>query len=419
MSKYITVICLLAVFAVHKVRASGFALYEASVRITGMMGAYVANGHDVSTIFFNPAGLAQLSGLHISVGAAFIAPRDKFRGPLPYSVNEYMMEKQTFFVPDAYASYSVTPKLSFGLGMYVPYGLGTKWKPGWVGGRFALKTNLQVMVLNPVVSYRLPDIGPVKTYIGGGVIIGIKGDATLSREVTDFVGQTGVQTGTVYLDGSQEKTPVGYNLGIIIKPSDMLSFGFTYRSQLKLKLRGNAVFTDLPTSGFPNGVVGSLKITTPANWAAGVNVHPTRNLSVEFDYVWYGWSSFDSLNVHFDTHTPALQDINSPRLYHNTSQYRLGAEYNVEKITGLTVRGGITYDQNPIPDRTLDPILPDANRWDFSCGLSYQITPQVSFDAFYMFIRAKERKIDTPQNPLEGYYNTKANLFGAALSFSF
>jgi long-chain fatty acid transport protein len=180
-----------------------------------------------------------------------------------------MMEKQTFFVPDAYASYSVTPKLSFGLGMYVPYGLGTKWKPGWVGSRFALKTNLQVMVLNPVVSYRLPDIGPVKTYIGGGVVIGIKGDATLSREVTDFVGQTGVQTGTVYLDGSQEKTPVGYNLGIILKPSDMISFGFTYRSQLKLKLRGNAVFTNLPVSGFPNGVVGSLNITTPANWAAG------------------------------------------------------------------------------------------------------------------------------------------------------
>jgi long-chain fatty acid transport protein len=118
-------------------------------------------------------------------------------------------------------------------------------------------------------------------------------------------------------------------------------------------------------------------------------------------------------------HTPALQDINSPRLYHNTSQYRLGAEYNVEKVNGLTVRGGITYDQNPIPDKTLDPILPDADRWDFSCGFSYQVTPQVSFDAFYMFIRAKERKIDTPENPLEGYYNTKANLFGAALSFSF
>ena len=415
MYRYVTIICLVCVVAAGKVRASGFALYEASVRITGMMGAYVANGHDVSTIFYNPAGLAQLSGLNLNFGAAFIAPRNKFRGPLPYSTNEYLMEKQTFFVPDAYASYAVTPKLSFGIGMYAPFGLGTKWKPGWVGSRYAVKTELQVLVLNPVASYRLPDIGPVKTYIGGGVIIGLKGDAKLSREVDDFVGQTG----SVSLDGSQESTPVGYNFGIIVRPSDMVSVGFTYRSQLKLKLRGDAVFSNLPESGFPSGVTGSLTIKTPANWAAGINVHPIEDLSVEFDYVWYGWSSFKNLDIYFDKHTPALQDLKNPRNYHNTSQYRLGAEYNVKKVTGLTVRAGITYDENPIPDNTLDPTLPDANRLDFSGGFSYQITPQVSFDAFYMFIRANERKIDTPENPLEGYYNTKANLFGAALSFSF
>lgn len=410
MRKFLYVLILTCTLSVSKAYSSGFALYEASVRIAGMMGAYVANGNHVSTVFYNPAGLAQLSGLNVSLGNTFIAPRTTFRGPLPNSLAETHMINQTFNVPDFYASYQIMNGFTAGIGVYAPFGLGAKWPSDWVGRADAVNTEVQTLFVNPTLAYKLPIPG-LNIMIGGGVMFTGYSKVKLTRAVTELVPE-----GSFTLSGSQTKTAIGYNLGILIKPIDMISIGFTYRSRMDVKYEGTASFTSLPSSEFPQGVKGNTELNMPANLAVGVNVKPINKLSVEADYVWYQWSSFKTLDISFTKQTTLLQDMSIPRNYKDTYQVRVGAEYKDAFLPGLTLRGGISYDESPIPNSTLDPTLPDANRWAFSGGVSYGLTKMISVDAFYMFIRAKERKTTTNFEGLNGYYNTYADLYGIGLN---
>jgi long-chain fatty acid transport protein len=411
MRKVLLTLVALAI-SITSAHASGFALYEASVRISGMMGAYVANGNHVSTIFFNPAGLAQLSGTHVHAGGVMIAPRTSFRGPFP-SVEKTDMETQEFIVPNIYVSHQIMDDLTLGLGVYAPFGLGSKWDQDWVGNSYSTETRIQTAVANPVVAYKLPDFGAGDIMIGAGLQVGFLGNATLERAITDFANRDGM----IRLEGETDGLYYGYNFGIIYRPISKLSFGFSYKSQLELEFSGDAEFTDLPESVFPE-TTGGLTITTPAHWAAGISAEPVEHLTVNFDYVWWGWSSYDELFIDFENETAVLQDLRSIRDYEDVFQLRLGMEYGLPQVSNMMIRGGIGFDKNPIPDYTIDPTLPDTDRLLFSGGLTYAFNDNFAVDMYYTFIRGEQREVDEPRNPLKGIYNTYANIFGLAFSMT-
>jgi long-chain fatty acid transport protein len=54
--------------------ANGFDIYEQSAKAVGLGGAFIAQADDPSAIFFNPAGIVQLEGTQLSVGACSIMP---------------------------------------------------------------------------------------------------------------------------------------------------------------------------------------------------------------------------------------------------------------------------------------------------------------------------------------------------------
>ena len=327
------------------------------------------------------------------------------------------MESKTFPIPNIYASYQIAEGLTAGLGVYIPFGLGSKWDRNWVGSGIATETGIQTAVVAPTIAYMLPFKEYGEISIGASLQIGVLASAKLERKVYDF-GTDGVSL----LEGSSEEIYYGYNVGIIYKPMDKLAIGFSYRSQLELNIVGEATFTNLPSSGFINGAKGDLKITTPANWTLGISVRPTEDLTLNLDYVNWGWSSYDTLKVVFreEYRTLAVNEIISPRLYNDTYQLRFGAEYIVRAVNGLTVRGGVGFDNNPVPDETIDPTLPDTDRIIGALGASYYVTPNVGFNLYYTFIRGFERKSDnSANNSIHGYFNTHANIFGAGISLSF
>jgi long-chain fatty acid transport protein len=403
----------------QQAKSGGFALFEMSTRVSGMMGAYVADGRDVSTIFFNPAGLAQLSGFNIQVGGVMIAPRTTFRGPYPNSVEETKMVPSEFILPHIYASYQVMKDLTVGVGIYAPFGLGSKWERDWIHAGTATETRLQTAVISPTVAYRMAFDGIGEISVGASLQIGLLSNATLERVATDLSRPTDGSFRTVRLEGEGKETYTGYSFGFMYKPMELISVGFSYRSQLELNLVGDATFTGLPESQFIPGTQGDLQIVTPANWTLGVSIRPNEKLTLNLDYVNWGWSSYDSLNIDFyeDYETDFLADINNPRLYDDVYQIRFGAEYIVNE--SLIVRGGLGFDKNPVPDQTFDPTLPDTDRLLTSLGATYSITKGMDIHLYYTFIRGAERLVDLETNKHRGYYNTYANLFGAGLSFAF
>jgi len=399
-----------------------------------MLGAFSAYAEHVSTIYYNPAGMAGLHGIQISGGATIIAPRSTFRGPFPSSTpfpgsqQTYRMKKDNFFVPNFYASYEIKDGLAAGVGVYAPYGLGTEWDRNWVGRTEAIKTSVQTVFVQPTVAYTLPNFGIGKVKVGAGLMIAAYGSVELSRAVENFA----VQNDVFDLQGDLKKPGFGYNLGLLVQPNDMISLGFTYRSKVNVTFNGDANFGDLPTSQFPTGTTGETTLELPANWVAALNVKPAKNLSFEFDYVWWGWSSYDKLKINFDQTVPAFnsagfacdadmqgKQICSERGYKNSYQLRLGGEYKNIGVQGLDIRAGIAYDKTPLPTKYMDPTLPDSDRWLFSGGFSYDITPNFTVDASYIFIRAKERVNRESLNGFHGVYNTYANLPSLGLTLKF
>jgi long-chain fatty acid transport protein len=379
-----------------------------------MLGAFSAYADHVSTIYYNPAGLSGLDGVRVSGGATIIAPRSSFRGPFPSSTpfpgnqRKYNMEKQNFFVPNFYASYQIKDGLTAGIGVYAPFGLGTKWDQDWVGRTEAIETSIETIFVQPTVAYTLPEFGIGKVKVGAGLMIAAYGHVQLSRAVENFA----VQDDVFALDGELEQPAVGYNLGLMFEPNDIVTLGFTYRSKVEVEFSGDADFGTLPNSLFPNGASGGTTLELPANWVAALNVNATNDLSFEVDYVWWGWSSYDELVIEFDQTIPAFgsDQLASERGYEDSWQIRLGSEYQDAGVEGLDLRAGIAYDESPLPTRYMDPTLPDSDRWLFSGGLTYDITPNLSVDAAYIFIRAKERTNRVSENGLHGVYNTYANL---------
>ncbi|GAA5523339.1 OmpP1/FadL family transporter [Aliifodinibius salicampi] len=403
--------------------ASGFSIYEASVRANGMLGAFSAYADHVSTIYYNPAGLSGLDGLRISTGATIIAPRSTFRGPFassaafPSSNRRYDMEKQNFFVPNFYASYEIKEGLTAGIGVYAPFGLGTKWNQNWVGRTEAINSSIETIFVQPTIGYQLPDFGIGNIKVGAGLMIAAHGKVELSRAVEDFA----VEDDIFSLDGELDKPGIGYNLGLLYEPDEMVTLGFTYRSKVETKFSGSADFGDLPTALFPSDTEGGTTLELPANWVAALNVQASENLSLEVDYVWWGWSSYDELVIEFDQPIPAFgsNQLANTRGYENSWQLRVGGEYLNAGVEGLDLRAGIAYDESPLPAEYMDPTLPDSDRWLFSGGVSYDLTDYLTVDASYIFIRAKERVNRESENGFHGIYNTHANLPSLGLTMKF
>ncbi|HKL18232.1 MAG TPA: OmpP1/FadL family transporter [Halalkalibaculum sp.] len=416
MRKFLATICFIFIGS-YSALASGFSIYEASIRANGMLGAFSAYADHVTTIYYNPAGLSGLEGIQISAGATVIAPRTSFRNlsPLASEGEKFNMKKQEFLAPNFFGSYQVADGFTVGVGVYAPFGLGTEWEQNWVGRGESIEANIRTLFANPAIGYELPDFGIGEIKLGAGLQVAFFGEVSLSRAIRQFTPEASFS-----LDGELNEPAFGFNAGILYSPIEDLTLGFTYRSEVKTEFEGTGSFRDLPGRVLVP-VEGSAEIDLPASWVAAVNVKPMEGLTVEADYVWWGWSSYDELRIEFNEPVPVLgiTETVSERNYEDSWQIRVGAEYSELPLEILTVRAGIAYDKNPIKEEYVDPTLPDANRWLFSGGVTLTVTDYLDIDASYIFIRAKQRRVEGTESGIDGVYNTHANLpgLGATLKF--
>jgi long-chain fatty acid transport protein len=72
--KMIVLAALLVVLAWQPCFGAGFGIYEWSARGNALGGAMVGRADDASALAFNPAGITELDGLQIQLGATFIGP---------------------------------------------------------------------------------------------------------------------------------------------------------------------------------------------------------------------------------------------------------------------------------------------------------------------------------------------------------
>jgi long-chain fatty acid transport protein len=393
----------------------GFQVNEHGARVTAMGGAFAGLANDASALYFNAAGITQLRGFNAMLGTTLIFPSTSFRGPSP-AVDEVKMVKQMFYPSHIYLTYQITDKLHAGVGMNNPFGLGTKWEDDYVGRFVALETVLRTYAFYPTVAYQVLD----NLSLSASLVYN-KASVKIIRKlaVNPFDAE-----GKITLEGDA-KPSFGYNFGLLWKPFDALSVGATYRSNASYEFEGTATSTSSSsqlTSRLPAGdIVATFE--QPNQIVVGLAYQATSQLMLTSDFQYIGWSSYDSLKVNFVD--PAFPDLAAPKEYKNSFIIRFGAEYNFNDK--LDLRCGLLYDKNPTPDERLDPSLPDSDRLGLTLGAGYQLTSNLNVNLSYMFLRFVEREVTTSKvnytpygtAPLNGVYNSTANLFGLSLSYNF
>ena len=393
--------------------AGGFQLNEHGARALALGGAFTAVANDPSAVYWNGAGLSQLSGTNIMIGTSLIAPQSSFRGVYP-EVTKYRTTNQVFFPTHFFATHAFNKEWSVGLGFTTPFGLGTEWDNDWVGKYLAIKTEVMTFIVTPVVTYT-----PVKyVSLSAGFVYSFA-NVTITRK--SQLSTLLAQNAFVNLEGS-DNFAYGYNAGIMIKPTDYLTIGASYHSEVKYDFEGTATTTGpaLYQSSLPNGDINA-ELTTPQNIAVGVAVNITDRLMMSADYQFVGWSSYDYLNVNFVDES--YEDISSPRLYDDSYIIRLGAGYHLNDQVDL--RGGIYFDKNPVSSKYLNPSLPEGDRLGFSLGVEAKLFENLSIQGSYLFIRAKQLTVSDseeiysePTSVFNGTYNSIANIFSLSFVFS-
>ena len=376
---------------------SGFALYEAGARSSALGGTMVGRADDLSAIFYNPAGLTQLPGFRVMGGVSLIMPNvDVATRMGPVSTSNHMHDK-VFFPPHLYLSYQIpSSPLWLGLGVFSPFGLGVEFNPNWPGQVNNIKTTISSININPTVAVKITD------YLSVGAGLDFMIFTFEMRRILPLP-LLGPQDTTIKADS----LGVGGNVGILVKPTDYLSLGVSWRSQVRQNLQGRATYT--PASLLNADAQG--KVILPDMIFTGVMFKPMKSLSVEAGFIYTRWSLFRQLDLHFNNPLGTLSEVKNWR---DVWRVQVGVEYRA--ADWLDLRAGYAFDQEPVPDQYADYIVPASDRHYFSFGPGFRWR-HWTLDLSYTFMFMADRTINHSQT-LGVLPSTYENRYAHILAFS-
>ncbi|MFN4021265.1 MAG: OmpP1/FadL family transporter [Hydrogenophilus thermoluteolus] len=442
----------LFVAGLSSAHAGGFQLLEQNA--SGIANAYAGSAavaDNASTIFFNPAGVTQLSGAkEVSLGLAVVKPSFKFANqgslaavppltpvPVPLTGSNGADAGDWAAIPNGYYAQRINDRLSVGVGFGAPFGLKTEYTDDWVGRFQSTLFDIKTMNVNPSVAYRVND----KVSVGAGVSIQ-KMEATYDRFASLFAPASLVPL----LGGTQaaanaamqntklrlkaDDVSLGWNVGVLFQPTAATRVGLSYRSKVKHTLTGT-----LTASGGAAAV-----LSNPAIGAAGVNAKVDVDLPDTFivsfthqlnprwevlaDLSWTGWSSLDVLPIYRTSGVQAgtTADVLDAH-FRDTWRVALGANYHYNDA--WTFKFGIAHDESPVKNADTRLVsLPDNNRIWLSFGAQWRPdrATRVDFGLAHLFIndtRISHNQITKGKGWVIGEYTGNIWLAGVQYSRSY
>jgi len=424
-------------------RASGYEIQQHSASALGnALAGGIAGAEDITYGFFNPAAFARHDGAQAALVGTLIAPHADPRraaGTTAAGTPTGGGSGGSDLTPDSvapafYGLLPVADDVRLGLSVTVPWGLETDYSEGWAGRYHALNTRLMTVNLNPVLAWRVTD----RLQIGAGLQAQYA-DGELS-EAIDFgsIGASASFPGATpgAMDGAAEVEAddwaFGFNLGILLEPIDRLRLGLAYRSRVKHELEGDARF-DLDAAGIGatlSAATGAFvntgaraELVTPDSVSMGAHYELAPDWAVMAQAKWTNWSVFDDLTIEFDN--PIQDDSITTMDWRDTWFFAVGTTWR--PAPAWTLRAGAAYDESPVPDRTRNPRIPDADRYWLSLGLGYQPTPGIALDLAYTHFFMDEAEIDLSQTlpgnaargSLTGEVHSQVDILSLQLRLSF
>jgi long-chain fatty acid transport protein len=392
-------------------RSAGFGIDFEGARALGMATAGSASAADASSVFYNPAGIARLPTGEAILGAQGFLFENRYRdagstlpdglGPIPGGNGRSGIPAA--LVPWGYGSLRATETLSLGIGIFSPFGLGTRYGTDFVGRYQNMTTRVVTVDINPVLSWR-----PVSWLsIGGGPSIEYA-HLRLTQAI-DFGSSCALQLGAPACGGAFGLQPgasdggtdlrgdsvgVGVSLGVMADLSPETRIGLSYRSGIRHDFRDarqgfqvpEAARALLALGGTPNALTGGtarLNLPLPSRITIGLRQVLTPRLELMADATVTQWSVFRSTLV--TPNNPATGATAFVRQnYRDAWRFAVGLEHRLSEMWSL--RAGVGYDQTPVPASGVQPALPDRDRVYGSVGASVQFAHALSVDVGYSYV---------------------------------
>jgi len=357
-------------------RAAAFDLPDQDAFAIGRGMAVAATADNPSAIYYNPAGITQLQGNNLRAGIYGIDLDPGYKPPAsaPNAGNTYDNQFKYHAIPQLY--YTYTPKdwlVSFGLGVYSPFGLGVIWPQDTGFRTVATEGKLFTETINPVVAIKLlPSLS-----IGGGVMVNYA-KIRLQQGVTPVPGNDLFQ-----FDG--DGWNVGYNLGVLWQPDEKISFGGTFHSGTTMNFNGQTE-TILPPF-YPNTSPHSGSANSawqfPIKAIVGVSYRPTPKWNLEFDADYTDWSALGTVNLN-QSSPPFFMPPTTPITlnWQSSCYYEFGATRYFDN--GWHVSAGYIFNENSVPDANYTPLVADLDRHFISVGVGRK-GKNLDFDIAYQF----------------------------------
>jgi long-chain fatty acid transport protein len=391
----------LALFAVGRsAMAAGIALDVQSARGTGMAGATTAMIDDSSSIFYNPAGIAQGKIFDAQVGDSIIIPSFRYTSPGGASTGNSFRVVPPF---QAYESGGITDDLSIGIGVFTPFGLSLAWPGEWVGKSLITQSSFTTYDFNPTVAYRF---GPLR--LGAG-FQAVRATVDLQKKIVTGAGEVATELGAGAWGAGAN---VGAQFEVI---PQYLLLGVHYRSAVKFNFDGDAHFDNVPAEF--QGIFRDQRVTTslvtPDVLQMAVASHPINNLVIDADVQWYGWAKFHSIDIQFPNDSTGMLSTSEPKNWKNTVNVHVGGELALDEQ--WRVRAGVLYDPTPSPDSTLTPDVPDSDRLNLAAGGGYYHPSGLHVDLGYQLLVVFKKTSTAPDLP--GSYSGIVDIIGVSVGY--
>lgn len=350
--------------------AAGFQLSEQSAIQMGraMAGAGVV-GDDLSAVHNNPAGMTLLSGTRMQATGTWVAVNLDYKGDSGQSENG-RLKGQT--IPAGFITHQINDSLWAGLGLTVPYGMGTEYGEGWKGKSRGTESMILTFDINPNLAWKVNDM----LSVGGGI------------SLQYAKAELGMGMGPMQANVKGDSWAWGWNVGLMFQPVETVRLGLAYRSHIAHNADGHTTLNNVPNATGVSNLRSDMEVRlkTPDTITLSATWEATDALRLSGTARWSKWSNFRSLNVqNLDLAGTKLGTTVVENNWDDTWFFSVGADY---KLNGQwTVRGGVAYDQGPVENQYRMAVIPDTDRVWFSGGASYKYTDNLTFDFGATYIK--------------------------------
>jgi long-chain fatty acid transport protein len=396
--------------------AGGYRVSIQGQKALGMGHAGVAMSSSAESVFFNPGAITELENdFELAAGLTLLDSKNRYQNvdtgataetdiPLSTPVNFYIARKYN-------------DNISWGFGLYTPFGSIVEWPQDWSGSHLVEEIELQSIFLQPTIAYKVND----RLSVGAGPIVSVS-SVEVERNLSTSLQNANGDRSSVNLEDSGI-VDFGLSLGAFYQVNDKLDLGFTYRTEIKPQAEGDADFENIPGPLQGVFVDGGFKaeIPLPAEITLGLTYKLSDRMTLATDYNYAFWDSYEELVFEFDSVTdPTRATSVNPRNYKNSGTFRAGIEY--QQNDKFQWRTGFYLDESPIQDGYFAPETPRGDSVGLTGGFTYQLSEKFAMDAsaLYLYFDEEDNSYDfSDEGSFAGTYKVRAYSLGFGLTYQF